>query len=214
MKLDFINVEKFAKHLYDKDIDANQFIICYMLYKKDIKLIEEFKGKFNLTGIHKHASIDEVIRNYIDDLVDKGYIENFNPISGGKRHYKINNFLVTNKFTMAVQADRQKLAKELWDAYPMKILIKDLKSGKSREIHAKTVAFDELPDIYGDAIEDDVTLHDKIVKRLIAYKRKNQYIDIGLQKFIDRRYWENLSDEDISGDDMDQFNGDDMIKKV
>lgn len=211
MKLDFVDVERFVKYLYDKDIDANEFIICYLLYKKDEGLIKEFKDKinFNSLGIGK---VDEVTRKYIDSLVSKGYLEDFNPTENGKKYYKIDNFFVTNKFSMVITADREKIAKELWDVYPLFIFIKD----KNKKVHAKTIAYEELPDVYGKAIDDDLVLHDKIIKKLKAYKRKNQYINIGLQKFIERRYWESLDEAGDGGsdDNTDQFEGGDMINSI
>jgi hypothetical protein len=193
------DLKKYVKYLCDRDISPDQYLLCLMVYKKDIASIKQY--------LDSKGKLDSAM---IDDLIVKGYIEDFSltkdehdelikmlgdSVSSSFRishQYNLKNLLITPKFTEGVLIDNNMAAQEFWDSYP-----KSVKFANSPEVSARTRTVyknrEELFSTYGKKIKNNLELHLKILNTIS--ENYPIYAEMGIDKFVDSDHWELLFDK-------------------
>jgi hypothetical protein len=195
----FNSFERYAKFLFDKELDAHEFLLLMILYKKNYNLLEEFKSKYSIT-LFPDKSVDQVNAQIIDGLVNKGFLLDFNEVKNGKKYYLAENFVVTDKFTEGLLIpDLDDAASKLFKLFPLFCIFK----GNKRP--ARNVGLDELPDLLHKVIGDSQEEYDTIIRKLTAYKKRHPNgISCTLRTFLLKRWWDLLPEPGEETDDDDE----------
>ena len=184
------DISKYVDFLATNKLNEHQFLILWLVHTKDkdnIALYRRKIGDFDVTQI--------------DDLIDRGWIDDFGIIKDNKRDFNIYDFIVTNKFTKAVLADEEDAFEELKKVYPKWFTI------NGRKVPA--VAGD--PDIMareyrirghkGNKLE-----HERIINITKTYY-ENKPPDMKLENYIKNKHWTLIEEEPPgSGKSFDAFN--------
>ena len=166
------DLNKYIDFLCKKRITANQFLMCYLIYKKDVKNIIKYV-----------AEVGAFNKEDIEDLIERDFI-----LTTFKGQYELDNFIVTPKFTDIILTDNDSAAEELWNAYPKWINIES----QGKEVSARSCGLTKVEMLYSVAIKGDIILHKSILLAVRNYKRRNKYAEMGIDKFIESKHWELL----------------------
>lgn len=157
-----------------KKLNPNQMFLLILIHLGLQPQIEEY---FNTLKIS---------REEIDDMIQRGYLINFNQDD----EYMIDRFTVTEKFTEDLFMEDPHLKfYEFWDAYPAFITI------DTRRIPARSTDKDALCDRYCQHI----TTVDQHICAMSALQWgiKRGMVCMGIEKFVASRQWEVLYQEMI-----------------
>lgn len=178
------NIEEFLDFLCDKKIDANEYLLCMLLYYNDEGMIEKFKNRFRIFEPER----GKYIKSMLENLIALGYVDDFNDVRDGLKYYDVNLLMVTPKFTQEFLIDKEDAAEELWKAYPKRMFI-------DRMVPARSMDYDEFVKKYNSIIKGNKKLHKKILNILENYKKSHDYPEMGIEKFLGSRHWETLEEE-------------------
>lgn len=184
------DIKEYVDFLCDKDIDANEYLLCMLLYEKDDDLIEKFKERFRIFEPDR----DRYIRSMLKHLIATGYVEDFNTKDeNGYKTYYLNMLMVTPRFTQEFIVDGKDAAEEFWTAYPKWLFI-------DKQVPAKSMDYIEFQKMYEGIIHKSKKKHEQMMQIIENYKVSNQYAEMGIAKYLGSRHWENLEDQFNAGD--------------
>lgn len=178
-------VNDLVDFLEEHNITAQQFLYCLLLhYDKQHSRIEgSHKISRPLSKVYKyHQNIDTFKKKDIQDLEDKGFID----ISGDQ--LKLDMIEVTDKFKKKWLGDKFKFD-DVKDAYPMKMPNFDHPSKPDIPLNALS-DYHKTKDLYNKFV-GTYKMHRRVLD-LIEWGKENDKIRVGLEKFVNSKYWENL----------------------
>lgn len=163
-----INLKNYVDFLVITKTTQRQFLLLMFLYKKEMKLMKEFKQAF---------PIDEstmIPKKEIDDLISKGFL-----IKEDKGYYIGKNFLKVF-VTPEVATD------EIFELYPKFIL-----NDKGVNIPLTSMDKNLFKNIYVGKINGDYKEHINILKD-VEYGIENNLLNMGINKFLVSEFWKVL----------------------
>jgi hypothetical protein len=182
----FINLSKYIAVLTHFKINANQFLLCYLLY-----VDEKENGSFNknakpIANLWKYTT--QAVpwkKTEINDLVEKGLLKDAND------HQTSNPDLleVTDKFKthVFIHADA---FDQLFEAYPT--LIDNFNNPNGPKIKLKVCKIGELKKLYLSKVKSK-TKH-KHIMSLIEWAKENDEINFNFDNFIRGELWRTLQE--------------------
>ncbi len=161
-----INIIQYVSFLMKHQISASQFLLMYLLYKKEIALIHQYIKIFRKGKIGFMDKID------YDDLIAKGFIKE---VEGQK-----GKIILTDKFK-SIFIDVREAVEEIYDLYPAIII-----SAKGVKYPLTLYNREEFIKLYTKILETDI--HDEIVKDL-EYAVKNDLIFGKIDTFFTSKFY-------------------------
>jgi len=186
-EIDNETIDFLCKH----KLTLNQFAICLLIHKKDTATMIRINNEIGKIGNYlipngvdlqgKKRYIKE-----IDDLIDRNFLRL--TFIDKEDKYALDNFEVTTRFTdnFIQEVD---IFEEFWQEYPKFIFVNGL------EFPAKSTDYDELKEKYLKIIKNSKKKHRDIIEKLKRFKVDNQYAQMGIEKFVGSRQWDNFTDE-------------------
>lgn len=169
-----ITLEKYIDVLTEKNITEHQFLICYLLYTKDVSNIKKYNKHFRFK------------REEIIDLIKRDFII---PILDEEEHlFDLLNLNVTPKFYENLISDEDN-AVEIWDLYPSYLLINNV-----RVYSKSSMMKEDFVKFYLKATKRNMKTHARI-KAVVENYYKNKYAEMGIDKFIGTEYWKELENK-------------------
>lgn len=174
-----ISIDRYVDFLVKKNLTEHQFLVCYLIYTKEIKAIVKYNNKFKIS------------REELLDLIDRDFII---PIFDDPEHiFDLANLNVTPKFYEGLIIDEDN-AEEIWDLYPSYLLINNTK------VYSKSsMPKEDFIKMYLRITRRSQKTHERIKKVLEEYNRKNKYAEMGIDKFIGSEYWKELEKQKNAG---------------
>lgn len=180
-------IREFVDLLCRLKISPNQFLICMLIYEKDvagtIKYYEENKT-------NRFSSID------INELINRGFIIR---VSKDEKHYELDQFIVTDMFSSEFLVDGEEAGEEFWNLYPSWMTFNNTK-----KTSAKSCDKDDLIEKYAKKIRSSKNKHQEIMSILRQYiEATNGNPAMGIEKFVSSEHWtalKELYEEQGSGD--------------
>ena len=178
------DIGKYIDFLTENKISEHQFLILWLVHTKDKDNIAKYKKVF------REFNITE-----LDDLIDRGWIDDFGLVKDGKRTFNIYDFVVTDIFIKAAIVDIDDAYEELKKVYPKWF----------------TINGERVPAIGGDPLKiskmyfqchkGNKLAHEKIINITKKYHEKTKKPMVKLENYIANRMWELLEEEiESSGD--------------
>ncbi len=172
------DVEKYVNFLCKHKITPNQFTFCLLLAEGKRDIISQY-----IKEVSKFSTSE------IDDLVNKGFIEDFNKVDTNK-HYEVDGFLVTPLFKSEFYIDEifdNDPFDELMEVYPDFLIVNNTK------VAAKALTLQqekELRERYNLELKKNKVLHKKILDVVVKTKKENGgYAQMKIDKFIVGKVW-------------------------
>jgi hypothetical protein len=172
-------------------LTLNQFAICLLIHKKDTATMMRINNEIGIIGNYliPNGVDTQGKKRYIkeiDDLIDRNFLRLTFIDKDDK--YALDNFEVTNKFTDEFIQEVD-MFEELWMEYPKFLFVNGL------EFPAKSADYDELEQKYLKLIKNSKKKHKEIIDKLQQFKSTNTYAQMGIEKFIGSRQWDNITGE-------------------
>jgi len=179
----YINdVEEYVSFLTKHKISADAFLYMYLISIKDYPLM----FKYLSYSYGKGLSYDELM-----SLTSRGYLVNLN--YNPKAEFSADMFEVTSKFTDIMdKCISANPADEFWDAYPAYLWI------EGKRFAARNMDKDEFTKIYMSKVGKTKAEHQTVMEAL-EFGKNNQRINIGLDKFIRTKMYNDLAKEMVNG---------------
>lgn len=177
------DISKYVEFLADNKLSEHQFLILWLVHTKDKANIAKYirgLGEFNFEAI--------------EDLIDRGWIDDFGLVKDGKRTYNIYDFIVTDTFIKACIVDEEDAYEELKKVYPKWFTI------NGKRVPAITGDPLEIAKMYFKCHKGNKLAHEKIVSITKKYHEKNKDPMMKIQNYIANRTWE-LIEEDTNTPD-------------
>ncbi len=175
----YINdVEEYVSFLTKHKMSADAFLYMYLIATKDYPLM----FKYLSSGYGKGLSYEELM-----SLTSRGYLVNlnYNPTVS----FSADMFEVTSKFTDILDNwIKANPADEFWDAYPTYLWI------EGKRFAARNMDKDEFTKLYMSKIAKTKAEH-KTIMDALEFGKNNQRINVGLDKFIKTRMYNDLAKE-------------------
>jgi len=173
-----ITPDKYIDFLVKNNLTEHQFLICYLIYTKDVKNIIKYNKKFRFN------------REQIMDLIDKDFII---PILNEEAHlFDLLNLNVTAKYYDEIISDEDD-AEIVWNLYPSYLMISNIK------VYSKSSMLKEdFFKFYLKSTKRNKKTHSRIVT-VIEKHYKNKYAEMGIDKFIGTEYWKELEKDNKNG---------------
>lgn len=173
----FLNEEKTIDLLVKHKINANQLHFMYLIYS----------GSSQIYRIANEGK--KFYQSEIDDLIDRGFIENMNMTrSALNDNYVVLPDSPNGKEILEFFNEDITMGDELWNVYPYSFM------GGERTFPAKTCDREEISNLYIKRIKGSAKKHREIialVKRAVAMN----LINTGIEKFVKGEQWEFLKEE-------------------
>ena len=182
-----IDINRYVDFITENKISEHQFLILWLVHTKDEENVAKYRKVF-----------DQFKPEEIIDLIDRGWIEDFDIVKNGERSFNIYNFIITDKFTEVVYIDTFDAGDELIKVYPNWLMI------DNRRISAKSCDHDLLAQRYAKIIKNNRQKHEDIVRLIRKMKEKSEFAKIGIEKFVSSRHW-NLLKEELEEDSGDMI---------
>ena len=170
----FINVERYINFIIKNKLTQPQFLMLYLLYKKNYKILNKYKIAF---PTEDKSMIGDMMRQ---DLIDRGFIERV-----GNKTSSVNDYKITEKFTDLYLKDIYTATQELKDEYPAFAKI------NGQDIPLVTIDICKLSVIYGEKIDYSVDEHKEIIKDLV-YARDKGSIRFSIENFVKGEMWRGI----------------------
>lgn len=178
----FIDVSKYIEFLSEYEINANQYLFCYLL------AIEDYD---NITKMMKDDHLKLKITE-IDNLIAFGRIM-IRDWDKNDPKFKLRNVMITNSFKKKLVIDTDDAAEELWKAYF------DYGYWNDQRVPARDISPEELATLYKKIIKSNQQEHDRILRITKALVKSRQYAHRGLRKYVENRDWELYEKEGLGG---------------
>lgn len=162
----------------------NQFAICLMVAKGDKAALIRLGEEVGLIGDCLIKVGKDKYLNEVEDLEKKGYL--INTFVDKNDYFALDNFKVSDKFLKQVTEPLASAAKEFFDAYPRRILVKGV------EYPARSCDFDELEEKYLKAINNSIKKHRAVIAKMQAYTETTPYATLNIMNFVGARGWDDL----------------------
>ena len=162
-------------------INPKQLFLLLFLYLDR----EEGNGKLIQDGpaianVYRFAEkVETWTHEEIDDLVNKGLMEDRNTIKDGKRGGYPDYFVLTDTFIDKVFASRDRF-QQFWDEYPS--FVDNFHNPRGAKIPLKAADIDELEVVYNKRVRT-VKKH-KQVMEILDWAKKNGLINMNIAKYI------------------------------
>lgn len=184
----FENCREFVDLLCTLGISPNQFLICWLIYEKNVPATLKYYEENKRNKI-SHADIDWLLNN--------GFLLRIDKSKNGV--YDTDEFLTTTKFSEAFLVDDYDAGEEFWTAYPSWLFFDN-----SRKT-AKAVDKDELIEDYLKKINNSRKTHLKVMEVVKKYASENKgYAAMNIKNFVGSKHWEQLEElyRDTSSGDL------------
>ena len=187
------DLTQYTKFLEKYDINAEQFHLLYsLLLDKERSEDSPFKYRQHSAGeerpaanMYRYARKHGYSMDDVDDLEEKGFVENRNPKRRGKQEYKPDNIYVTQKFIDAIYTTYSDF-EEFLSAYPPYAVGSN---GKSYPL--KVVDREELKELYNKHVPDKPT-HHKVITAINWADKKGDLLTYKIDKFLTSKSWEDI----------------------
>jgi hypothetical protein len=181
-----INVDNYVKYLNENAINANQFLILYLVYQGKLEQLKNYNKRQKLAGN------TGILVKELEDLLDKGFLffsylkddnGNFN-LSHGSYIPDLNSIICTESFQQELIVDGEDAADELFDYFPVvttknNITIKRSDGGD----------VDRAKEFYREFLQNDRIKHKEVLNRLIK-ARDHGLLASGFPKWVMGKMWE------------------------
>lgn len=191
MIYDFVKADKMMDRL---KVDPIQFHLLYLLYhRKDntstTAQLERFKA---VVLANEHA---DGLRKRIDDLEDKGLIDNLNAGNGPREDvaYSADRLVVTPYFEAALIA--VDCGEELWQAYPATMPL-----SQGDKFISRFGDKDGIINTYERKIRKDLSKHKFVMEQLekfVTMVNEGRINGMKIQNFVDSEMWDVLAEVDV-----------------
>lgn len=177
--------------LCEHKLTLNQFAICLLIHKKDTATMIRINTEIGQIGNYliPNGVDTQGKKRYIkeiDDLIDRNFLRL--TFIDKENKYALDNFEVTSKFTDDFIQEID-IFEELWQEYPKFIFVNGL------EFPSKSTDYEELKEKYLRTIKNSKKKHKDIIVKLQQFKSTNTYAQMGIEKWIGSRQWENFTPE-------------------
>lgn len=163
-----------------------QLGICILIHQQDGAAIIKVNQEVGSIGDCLIEQANGKYKTELNDLINRGYITQINTSPQLSNPYGFDNFRLVDFISRELMTPLEEAFQELIDNYPEKILVKGM------EYPARACDFEELEKSYLKAIKNSVNKHKQVIARLIAYRERNDYAEVGITKFVGGRLWESL----------------------
>ena len=168
----FVETEKFIDFLVEHKMTPTQFMFCYLKANYDMS---SFKRYIKTVGVFRSEEVK--------DLIDRGYIEDFNEIgANGRRTDYIDSYLVTPKFTKEIFIETEQAGEELWNSFPPFIMI------NGNRVSARSCDKDVLMKSYCKKIKNNKKIHEEVLSLLKESVTRNE-VKMGIEKWVLSEQW-------------------------
>lgn len=164
-------------------INANQYLLCILLYCDDRKNGKFIKAGANIANLYKYAESTHWQPKEIADLIDKGLIVDKNR-PGSQRSADL--LEITPLFEEQVFASISRF-NQLWAEYPI-----IMTTFEGKRLMLKACDKDELEEIYLKRVRTKAK-HEKILE-LVRWGRENKQLFLSIEKFVKGNGWEILEE--------------------
>jgi hypothetical protein len=179
----FTDVDGYVDFLCKHNMSADQFLFLFMIHSEDYK------------NLYKYVTLNHGLPpEQIHDLISRGFMLNNNSTSKeGEPLYFADSFIVTEKFTGPVfmeplTEEVQYPAEEFYNAFPDYIYV------NGKRFHARNVEKFPFMMDYMRKVGFSKVRHRKAMEGL-EYGKRNDLINVGLDKFFKTEQWMNLYKE-------------------
>ena len=174
----FIDVDKYVEFLHDNEINANQYLFCYLLATEDYD---------NITKVMRDnpLKIQE-----IDELIAYGRIM-IRDWDKNDPRFKLRNVMITESFKKKLIIDTDDAAEELWKSYF------DYGYWNDQRVPARDISPEELAVLYKKIIKNNQQEHERILNITKQFVKSREYAQRGLRKYVENRDWELLEKEGL-----------------
>lgn len=169
--------KSYVKFLTDNGISANQFLLMWCLTQKENKIIKAYREK---------VGID---LSDIDGLIDKGFL-----LHTGGNDYSVESLVPTLEFEELVIANPVECAKQLRAVWYTSIIV------NGRRSPARNISEDDLVQLYSlKILKGNKLEHFRIMNITKNYVASNSECSMGLKKYVETEYWNDLDDIEEDG---------------
>jgi len=168
-----IDLERWVEFLHKTKLTPGQYTLLSIMYEKKFKLIYQLK-----------ASNDRVLtKEEVHDLVDLGYIYNWNE-SG---MYALDQFEMTEKGIEIFEKNCEWVCAETFiTTYPKWLFI------NGKQVSARSCDLDQLERLYFKKVVK-TGQHQRVMEQLL-WAIKNHKISMGIEKWFLSRQWEAIEE--------------------
>lgn len=183
-KIDKETIDFICKH----KLTFTQLGICILIHEQNGSVIMRVNKEVGMIGDCLIEQDNGKYKTEINDLIDRGFIKQISTSPELSEPFAFDNFKLSDFVTRELMTSLEEAAQELIDNYPSSVLVGGI------EYPARSCDFEELEKNYLKAIKSSVNKHRQVIARLIAYRERNTYAQVGITKFVGGRLWETLED--------------------
>lgn len=184
IKIDRETIDFLCKH----KLTFTQLGICLLIYHQDTAAVIKLQDNVRTIGSALLEQPNGKYKSELRDLIDRGFIEQISNSPNLSNPLAFDNFRLNKDFSKEFLVPSGTIVEELIDAYPKKLYVNGV------EFPATSCDFDKLEAAYIKAIKGSLKKHGEILKKLTAYKERNSYAQVGIEKFVGGRLWETLEE--------------------
>ena len=196
------DVNHYVNFLTRNKISANQFLLCFLLYSdekvkigsKEVypsqRLIEEQNINAPIANLFKYIHSVGITEDEINDLVEKGLIENKNRVVNQRQQMYPEHFKVTGKFIDEIFTSDSDF-EEFWETYPT--YIKNFTNPNGPKINLRACDKDETEDLYKKRIKTK-SAHKRLMSITKKAKEKGM-LNMNIMKYLGSEAWKELEKE-------------------
>ena len=191
-------INDLIEFVHKYDITIKQFTYCLLLHydKRHSRIEGSSKISRPLSKMYKyHQNIEKFKKSEIQDLINKDLLQQTGET------YKPDMLEPTQKFIKEWYGDSLKV-KELIDIYPKKIDNFNHPSGGKIPL-CTFDDFNKLKDAYNYNVKTD-KMHQRVLD-LVEWAKENDALKLGIVKFVNSKYWEELQEmreDEVSTDNQ------------
>ena len=181
-----IDIEELIDLLEKDEINSDQFLLVYLFIVDDLKNLKKFLKL-------KEKRNEKFTPEQLKELEDKDIIINHN-----ENGFDTANIIINPKYSERFTVDEEEAGDEIWQCYFKWLFI------NGREVPAKSMDYDEFINIYSRIIKNSKTKHQRILNITKNYVNSRKYAEMGIEKYIRSRYYDEIESKYLRGNDSPQ----------
>lgn len=196
------DIDKYVNFMSRNEISANQFLLCFLLYSdekikvgsKEVypsqKIIDEHNINSPIANLFKYIYSVGITEDEINDLIQKGFIENHNRTVNEKQQMFPEFFKVTGKFVDQIFTSDNDF-EEFWESYPT--YVNNFANPNGPKINLRASDKDRVEDLYKRKIKTK-SAH----KRLISITKRayeQGLINMNIEKYLGSEAWKEIESQ-------------------
>lgn len=182
-KLDKETIDLMCKY----KLTLTQLGICLLIHEGDAASLIRINTEVATMGNCYLKQGDKYVSE-LKDLVNRGFIIQISKSPELSNPNAFDNFKVAEHFSKLFLEPLKNATEELLNVYPDKLFV------SGNEFPAKSCVFENLEKAYLLGIKNSITKHKEVIARVTAFRERNRYAQVGIEKFVGGRLWESLED--------------------